>query len=78
MTWVDIRENGSNKLLARFCPSRGILEIVRRGIKTVIDLTEYVAPEERQNEQNTSMATDRQDAMRSQDPGCGSEYRALS
>ena len=41
MTWVDFRENGTNKLLARYDPNRAILEIVRRGIRTVFDLTQY-------------------------------------
>jgi len=41
MAWVDIREPITNKLLARFDPQRDILEVVRRGVKTVVDLTQY-------------------------------------
>lgn len=39
--WIDLREPGTDKLLARFEPGRELLEIQRRGVKTVIDLRQY-------------------------------------
>jgi hypothetical protein len=39
--WVDIREPHTDKLLLRFDPARDIIEVQRRGVKTVIDLTQY-------------------------------------
>jgi len=41
--WLEIREPGTNKLLLRFDPERGILEVCRRGRVTLIDLTKYTA-----------------------------------
>lgn len=46
--FVDVREPHTAKLLFRFDPARDIIEIAQRGVKTVIDLTqyrEYRAPE---------------------------------
>ena len=56
MTWVDIRENGTKKLLARYDPNRAILEIVRRGVKTVVDLTEYGERQGAPDERSRSMS----------------------
>jgi len=39
--WVEIREQGTARLLCRYDPERRLVEIVRRGVKTVVDLTEY-------------------------------------
>lgn len=41
--WVEIREPGTNKLLLRYDPERGIIEIRRRGRITLIDLRKYTA-----------------------------------
>ena len=45
MTFVDVREPHTHKLLFRFDPARDIIEIQQRGVKTVVDLTQYKAPE---------------------------------
>jgi PAB1-binding protein PBP1 len=37
--FVEIREPGSGWLLARYDPKRDLLEIQRRGVKTVVDLS---------------------------------------
>ncbi len=39
--WVDIKEPHTGKLLLKFHPLRDIIEVQRRGVKTVIDLTSY-------------------------------------
>jgi len=39
--WVEIREPHTDKLLFRFHPVRDLIEIQRRGAKTLIDLSEY-------------------------------------
>jgi hypothetical protein len=44
MSFVDVREPHTNKLLFRYDPDRAIVEIQRRGEKTVVDLTQYEAP----------------------------------
>lgn len=44
--WVDIKEPHTGKLLLKFHPLRDIIEVQRRGVKTVIDLTSYRSPEE--------------------------------
>jgi hypothetical protein len=38
--WIDLRDAGG-RLLARYDPARRLLEIQRRGVKTLIDLTAY-------------------------------------
>ncbi len=40
-TYVAVKEPGTNYLLFRLDAERAIIEIVRRGRTTVIDLTEY-------------------------------------
>jgi len=39
--WVEVREPHTDKLLFRFHPIRDLIEIQRRGAKTLIDLSEY-------------------------------------
>ena len=39
--WVDIREPHTGKLLMRYSPRRGLIEIQRRGVKTLVDLHQY-------------------------------------
>lgn len=39
--WVDIREPHTGKLLARYEPTRSLLEFAQRGVKTLVDLTQY-------------------------------------
>ncbi len=41
--YIDIREPGSNWLLFKFDPLRGLIEIKRRGVMTVIDLAGEIA-----------------------------------
>ena len=41
MPWVDIREPTTEKLLMRYDPNRDIIEVQRRGVKTLVDLTQY-------------------------------------
>jgi hypothetical protein len=43
--YLDIREPQTGKLLFRFDPERDLVEVQRRGVKTVVDLAEYRAPE---------------------------------
>ena len=43
--FVDVREPQTEKLLFRYDPDRDIIEVQRRGVKTVVDLTQYRAPE---------------------------------
>ena len=40
-TWVEIREPHTDKLLFKYDPERGIIEIQRRGQRHVIDLRSY-------------------------------------
>lgn len=40
LSFVDVREPHTNKLLFRYDPERGLIEVQRRGIKTVVDLTQ--------------------------------------
>jgi len=40
-TWLEIREPGSGKLLCKYDPERELLEIVRRRVRTIIDLKQY-------------------------------------
>ena len=39
--FVDVREPHTEKLLFRFDPIRDIIEVQRRGVKTVVDLTQF-------------------------------------
>lgn len=43
--FVDVREPHTEKLLFRFDPIRDIIEVQRRGVITVVDLTQFRAPE---------------------------------
>lgn len=43
--FVDVREPHTNKLLFRYDPDREIIEIQQRNVKTVVDLTQFKAPE---------------------------------
>lgn len=45
MTFVDVREPHTGKLLFRYDPERDIVEIQHRNVKTVVDLTQYKAPQ---------------------------------
>ena len=45
MTFVEVREPHTKRLLFRYDPERGIIEIQERRVKTLIDLTQYEAPE---------------------------------
>ena len=38
--FVDVREPHTNKLLFRYDPTRALVEVQRRGVKTVVDLTQ--------------------------------------
>lgn len=40
LSFVDVREPHTNKLLFRYDPERGLVEVQRRGVKTVVDLTQ--------------------------------------
>lgn len=40
MSYVEVREPGSEKLLFRFDPARDIIEVQRRGVKTLVNLRE--------------------------------------
>ena len=39
--FTDVREPGSGHLLFRYNAARDLIEIVRRGVRTVVDLTKY-------------------------------------
>lgn len=43
--FIDVLEPHTAKLLFRFDPIRDIIEVQRRGVKTVVDLAKYRAPE---------------------------------
>lgn len=45
MAFIDVREPHTKKLLFRYDPSREIIEIQERKVKTVVDLRQYQAPE---------------------------------
>ena len=45
MSYIDILEPRTGKLLFRFDPERDIIEVQRRGIKTVVDLNRFRAAE---------------------------------
>ncbi len=49
--YTDLRD-ANGHLLARLDPERWLLEIQRRGIKTLFDLREILAPESAQKENN--------------------------
>lgn len=49
--FIDVLEPHTAKLLFRFDPIRDIIEVQRRGVKTVVDLAKYRAPEERHERQ---------------------------
>ena len=40
LSFVDVREPHTNKLLFRYDPERNLVEVQRRGVKTVVDLTQ--------------------------------------
>jgi hypothetical protein len=42
MSFVDIREPHTDKLLFRYDVDRNLIEIQRRGEKTLVDLSQYV------------------------------------
>jgi len=52
MAWVDVREPYTKKLLFRYDPIRCIIEIQERKVKTVVDLTQYEAPESAEKSDN--------------------------
>lgn len=39
--FVDVREPQTNRLLFRYDPVRQLVEIVHKGVKVVVDLTQY-------------------------------------
>jgi hypothetical protein len=39
--FVEVREPHTDKLLFKFDPHRDIIEVAQRGIKTVVDLSQY-------------------------------------
>jgi hypothetical protein len=43
--FIDVLEPHTAKLLFRFDPIRDIIEVQRRGVKTVVDLAKYRATE---------------------------------
>ena len=43
--FIDVRQRIMTRLLFGYDPNREIIEIQERGIRTLIDLTEYQAPE---------------------------------
>jgi hypothetical protein len=53
--FVDVREPQTEKLLFRYDPDRDIIEVQRRGVKTVVDLRQY---QERQGAPIWPEATD--------------------
>ena len=56
--FVDVTEPYTGKLLLRYDPLRSIIEIQRRGVKTVIDLTQYKAPMSAQGNANERQGED--------------------
>lgn len=44
--WIPVREPGSNWLLFKYDPERDLIEVQRRGKKTVIDLRQLKAGDE--------------------------------
>ena len=62
MSYVPVLKPGTNKLIFKYDPIREIIEIQERGVKTVIDLTQYKAPasaQENVNERQVSMGENR-------------------
>jgi hypothetical protein len=47
--FVDVREPQTEKLLFRYDPDRDIIEVQRRGVKTLVDLRQYQERQERQD-----------------------------
>lgn len=41
MAWVEVREPHTGWLLFKYDPQRGIIQVQRRGIVTIVDLKEY-------------------------------------
>ena len=41
MSWIEIRQPGTNRLLCRYDPERQLVEIQVRRVQTVVDLTQY-------------------------------------
>ena len=54
--WVDVREPGSGKLLFRYDADRDIIEVQRRGVKTVVDLRQIRSDKERHDAKGWSNA----------------------
>jgi hypothetical protein len=48
--FVEVREPQTQKLLFKFDPSRDIIEVQRRGVKTLVDLREYREQENKPQE----------------------------
>lgn len=40
-TFVDVRDPHTGKLLFRYDPKRQLVEVVQRGVRTLIDLSAY-------------------------------------
>ncbi len=54
--FIEVREPGTGKLLFRFDPERDLIQIARRGVVTVVDLSQY-RPAERRNDLPAAPAT---------------------
>jgi len=39
--WIEVREPGTRKLLFRYDPTRGKVEVERRGVRTVVELEKF-------------------------------------
>lgn len=46
MAWIEVREPHSDWLLFKYDPERGIIQVQRRGIVTLIDLRQYEKKQE--------------------------------
>jgi hypothetical protein len=44
MSYIDIREPGTGKFLFKYDPERRLIQVQRRGIRTIIDLAAYDPP----------------------------------
>ena len=65
MSYVEVREPTTNKLLFRYDPTRNLVEIQRRGIMTIVDLLWYntgIEPMRRDITQQAPAKVERRDS----------------
>jgi hypothetical protein len=55
--YVPVFKPGTNRLFFKYCPNRGLVEIQDRGVKYIIDLAQYQAPESAESGNSDTLRT---------------------